>query len=325
MLQPLTLRLRRRRPAASRPSFHAVPWYSFHTNADQVRSRSDRLEPVLAGHMTAWLRQGLLDRGGTAVEADRFLPETVTMRCTATHLVMRSKHRPKHPTAVLPERWRHLDGNPHVRQERDNTWYVPLAPREHSQPRKDYTATVLASLLTPACGVCTQLGPDTTTRERREGVMEPIITTIASAIAVGAAAGFKPTVEQAIKDAYAGLKRLITDRYQDKADVVDAVEYVAKKPDAPTRREELQRALTEAGAAEDTQLLTAAKAVHTAVEQHAPDLPQGIGLDIGLLKTALLEIDRVQATAGGIGVKMGTVEADKVKIGNIGGGALPNR
>ena len=54
--------------------------------------------------------------------------------------------------------------------------------------------------------------------------MEPVTTIIASAIALGAAAGLKPTVEQAIKDAYDGLKRLIVDRYRDKAEVVDAVE-----------------------------------------------------------------------------------------------------
>ena len=56
------------------------------------------------------------------------------------------------------------------------------------------------------------------------GDMEPVTTIIASAIALGAAAGLKPTVEQAIKDAYDGLKRLIVDRYRDKAEVVDAVE-----------------------------------------------------------------------------------------------------
>ncbi len=54
--------------------------------------------------------------------------------------------------------------------------------------------------------------------------MESILTVIASAIALGAAAGLKPTVEQAIKDAYEGLKRIITDRYQGKEEVVDAME-----------------------------------------------------------------------------------------------------
>jgi hypothetical protein len=151
--------------------------------------------------------------------------------------------------------------------------------------------------------------------------MEPVTTIIASAIALGAAAGLKPTVEQAIKDAYDGLKRIIADRYRDKAEVVDAVEYVSKNPEAEKRRAVLEEALTEAGASEDATLLEAAKAVHVAVERHAPDLPQGIGMDIGRLKAAVLEVENVQAAAGGTGVKIDTVDiAGAAKFKNIGGG-----
>jgi|SRR5882724_4598955 len=151
--------------------------------------------------------------------------------------------------------------------------------------------------------------------------MEPITTMIASAIALGAAAGLKPIVEQGIKDAYDGLKRLIVDRYRDKTEVVDAVEYVSKNPEAEKRRAVLEEALTDAGATKDATLLEAAKAVHVAVEQHAPDLPQSIGMDIGLLKAAVLEVENVQAAAGGIGVKIDTADiAGAAKFKNIGGG-----
>lgn len=151
--------------------------------------------------------------------------------------------------------------------------------------------------------------------------MEPITTMIASAIALGAAAGLKPIVEQGIKDAYDGLKRLIVDRYRDKAEVVDAVEYVSKNPEAEKRRAVLEEALTDAGATKDATLLEAAKAVHVAVEKHAPDLPQSIGMDIGILKAAVLEVENVQAAAGGIGVKIDTADiAGAAKFKNIGGG-----
>jgi hypothetical protein len=151
--------------------------------------------------------------------------------------------------------------------------------------------------------------------------MEPITTMIASAIALGAAAGLKPIVEQGIKDAYDGLKRLIVDRYRDKAEVVDAVEYVSKNPEAEKRRAVLEEALTDAGATKDAILLEAAKAVHVAVEQHAPDLPQSIGMDIGVLKAAVLEVENVQAAAGGTGVKIDTADiAGTAKFKNIGGG-----
>jgi hypothetical protein len=156
--------------------------------------------------------------------------------------------------------------------------------------------------------------------------MEPITTMIASAVALGAAAGLKPIVEQGIKDAYDGLKRLIIDRYRDKTEVVDAVEYVSKNPQAEKRRAVLEEALTEAGATEDATLLEAAKAVHVAVENHAPDLPRSIGMDIGRLKAAVLEVENVQAAAGGTGVKIDTADiAGAATFKNIGGrGSHPN-
>ena len=44
--------------------------------------------------------------------------------------------------------------------------------------------------------------------------MESVITTIAAAVALGAAAGLKDTASTAVTDTYAGLKKLIQDRYQ---------------------------------------------------------------------------------------------------------------
>jgi hypothetical protein len=158
------------------------------------------------------------------------------------------------------------------------------------------------------------------------GIVEPITTVIASAVALGATAVLKTTVEQAVKDAYAGLKRVIMDRYQHKAEVIDAVEDVTKRPDVERRRAVLEEALTDAGATGDPVLLAAAKAVHTAVATHAPDLAQGIGMDIGTLKAAILEVENVQAAAGGIGVKIDTAEiAGQATFKNIGGGgSRPN-
>ena len=65
--------------------------------------------------------------------------------------------------------------------------------------------------------------------------MEPVITTIAAAVALGAAAGIKDTASKAVKDAYAGLKTLIQDRYKKNEDVTDAVDYLVKKPEAEGR------------------------------------------------------------------------------------------
>ena len=42
---------------------------------------------------------------------------------------MRSHNLPNHPTAVFPDRWRALDGNPNYIQEQRQTWQIPLEPQ----------------------------------------------------------------------------------------------------------------------------------------------------------------------------------------------------
>src|SRR3954452_10752549 len=60
---------------------------------------------------------------------------------------------------------------------------------------------------------------------------EPVTTAILAAIAAGAAMGATETVKQAIGDAYAGLKALITDKL---GSTSKAVEAVAKLEEDPT-------------------------------------------------------------------------------------------
>ena len=97
--------------------------------------------------------------------------------------------------------------------------------------------------------------------------MEPVITTIAAAVALGAAAGLKDTASKAVVDAYAGLKKLIQDRYKKNEDVTDAVDYLVKKPEAESRQQELSKALQDAGAESDQELVQAAEAVLAAVKE----------------------------------------------------------
>ena len=84
--------------------------------------------------------------------------------------------------------------------------------------------------------------------------MEPVTTTIVAALALGAAAGLKDTASQAITDAYAGLKKLLQERYKKNEDVADAVDYLEKKPEAKGRQQELTQALEAAGADKDQEL-----------------------------------------------------------------------
>ena len=96
--------------------------------------------------------------------------------------------------------------------------------------------------------------------------MEPVITTIAAAVALGAAAGLKDTASKAVTDAYAGLKKLIQDRYKKNDDVTDAVDYLVKKPEAEGRQQELTKALDSAGADKDAELVKAAEELLAAVK-----------------------------------------------------------
>jgi len=100
-----------------------------HTNADRLYYRTDRFEAPFADNMSAWLRKGDLDRAGHLVPKDRFVPDNVRLTFTQTHLIVRSHNLPNHPTAVFPDRWRALDGNPNYIQEQNATWYIPLEPQ----------------------------------------------------------------------------------------------------------------------------------------------------------------------------------------------------
>lgn len=102
-----------------------------HTNVGRLYYLADRLETPFAGNTTSWLRRGYLDRAGELVEADQFITDNVVVSFTDTHLVMKTKNLPNHPTAVFPDRWRLLDGNPNYIQEQQFTWHIPLEPEEY--------------------------------------------------------------------------------------------------------------------------------------------------------------------------------------------------
>ncbi len=91
------------------------------------------------------------------------------------------------------------------------------------------------------------------------------VTIIVGALVAGAAAGLKPAAEQAVKDAYEGLKTLIKDRYQRVH-----VEVLENDPNNESRQEILQEDLANAGADKDQELLNQARALLEAVKEHDP-------------------------------------------------------
>ena len=99
------------------------------SNADRLYYRTDRFEAPFADNMQAWLRKGWLDLDGQLVTKDRLVKDSVTLEFTNSDLIVRSHNLPNHPTAVFPDRWRLLDGNPNFIQEQRQVWRIPLEPR----------------------------------------------------------------------------------------------------------------------------------------------------------------------------------------------------
>jgi hypothetical protein len=99
------------------------------SNADRLYYRTDHFEAPFADNMQAWLRKGWLDLDGQLVTKDRLVKDNVVLEFTKTDLIIRSHNLPNHPTAVFPDRWRALDGNPNYIQEQRQVWRIPLEPK----------------------------------------------------------------------------------------------------------------------------------------------------------------------------------------------------
>ncbi|MEU6187757.1 hypothetical protein [Nocardia sp. NPDC047038] len=141
--------------------------------------------------------------------------------------------------------------------------------------------------------------------------MDPA-TIVATAVAVGAAAGLTDTAKQSVTDAYAALKGLLTRRYRD----VDLAQ-VEADPDAAAEREALAGALEAYGAADDHELLTTATELISAAAR--ADVGAA-GVDLEMVEAAALRISRVTATGTGVRVHGGRFSGD-IHIEDIDAGA----
>lgn len=134
--------------------------------------------------------------------------------------------------------------------------------------------------------------------------MEPITTTILTALAAGAAAAGKDTASTAIKDAYQGLKALIQRRFAGKphADVV-LTEH-EKEPD--TWKKPMEKVLTESEADKDEEIVLRAQELLKLLTDPKQAGPQVYG-------------SGAAADRGGIAAGQGGLAAGgNVSIGNWG-------
>lgn len=148
--------------------------------------------------------------------------------------------------------------------------------------------------------------------------MDPI-SIIVMAVALGAAAGLKPTAEQVIKDAYAGLKTLIQRKY---AQANESVALIEAAPQSKARQQVMIEDLEKASADKDEELLRQAKTLLDAMQKADPDSAKSIGVSLEDIKAASLKIDDVIASGAGVQVKKAEITGDinisKVRAGGTG-------
>jgi hypothetical protein len=130
--------------------------------------------------------------------------------------------------------------------------------------------------------------------------MDPV-SIIADAAVAGATAVFKDTAGQAVKDAYAGLKRLIIDRYRSAS-----IELVEQDPTSQGRELVLKEDLQKADADKDEELLRRAQAVLDAIEQQPVEQTAALGVDLEWVKAANVRVKEI--IAAGTGFRARNVE-----------------
>lgn len=131
--------------------------------------------------------------------------------------------------------------------------------------------------------------------------MEPV-SIIVAALVAGAAAAFKDTAAQAIKDAYAGFKALVQRKYGGVS--VDALE---RKPDSEAKQLSVREDLTDAGAGADQELLDRAKALLDAVKTHDRAAAAQLNIDLDEVEAAYFKLKDAAATGDvNVGVKKST-------------------
>ncbi|MEI6708855.1 MAG: hypothetical protein WCK96_17165 [Methylococcales bacterium] len=147
--------------------------------------------------------------------------------------------------------------------------------------------------------------------------MDPI-TAIVTAVAIGAAEALNSTAKQAVQDLYAGIKTLIQNKYHSANSSLEALE---KKPESASKRDSLQEDLHDSGAANDAELLQKAQALLKAIEDHAPQAAQAIGIKLEDVKAANVRLQEIIVSgeqAAGVHIKhgefSGDIEISKVKV-----------
>ncbi|MFI7000058.1 hypothetical protein [Nocardia sp. NPDC050175] len=140
------------------------------------------------------------------------------------------------------------------------------------------------------------------------------MTIVATAVAVGAAAGVTDTAKQSVADAYAALKKLLGSRFRG----VD-VGAVEDAPESIDAREALAGELEARGAGADAELLAAAEELIGLARATAAEAVAVVGVDLAQFEGGALRITDVVSSGDGVRVRDAQLAGD-IDISNVRAG-----
>ncbi|MGI9072795.1 MAG: hypothetical protein ACR2JB_16120 [Bryobacteraceae bacterium] len=144
--------------------------------------------------------------------------------------------------------------------------------------------------------------------------MEPLTTTIVTALALGASAGLKDDAKQVIKDGYSALREQIHRKFG-----TVGIAQLEQAPVSKARRAAVEQNLAATGAEHDPEVLKRAKEILEAIQQYAPKAAREIGVHLKDIRGASLNISRVLASHTGIEIEgadfSGDISISDIQIG----------
>jgi hypothetical protein len=158
---------------------------------------------------------------------------------------------------------------------------------------------------------------------REETIMEPISTAIVGALVAGAAASLKGVASEAVKDAYAGLKALIVNRYKR----AGAVAVVEEDPDSEAGKQALGEALAKSGAVADPEVQKRAAELDGALQALPAEAKATLEVQLKAIEAnRSILLERLSST-GSVKVDVAGAKAGKdfVLRGVTAGSAAPDK
>ena len=134
--------------------------------------------------------------------------------------------------------------------------------------------------------------------------MEPV-TTIVTALALGAAAGSQSMAEKAVKDGYEGLKAIIQRCYQN-----INIQPLEKNPQSKARQGVLIEDLTDVKVDKNQEILEQAKILIERIQNLSKEEVPAIGVKLEDIKGLNLNIKDIVASGTGVDVKGAEFKGD---------------